>query len=140
MAGRWVLVVCRRSCLGSRRCLRRYRGPFPWPAVPFWFRYTAGLPPHRYRGTEVALAQGQRVTHDPVLDEAYQGVVDGGVAVGVVVAHDVADNARGLIEGAVGAVAAVEHGVDDAAVYWFQAVSHIGQGTSHDHGHGVIEV
>src|SRR5699024_2596807 len=106
----------------------------------FGFGIPLGCRPIVTGGPEVALAQGQRVTHDPVLDEAYQGGVDGGVAVGGVVAHDVADNARGLIEGAVGAVAAVDRAVADAAVYWFQAGPHIGQGPSQDHGHGVIEV
>src|SRR5699024_10071272 len=38
------------------------------------------------------------------------------------------------------AVAAVEHGVDDAAVDGFQTVSDVGQCTSHDDGHGVVEV
>ena len=89
---------------------------------------------------EVALAQRQRVAHGPVLDQADQGIVDRGVAVRVVLAHDLAHHAGALVEGAVRAVAAVEHRVEHAAVDRLEAVADVRQGTAHDHGHGVVEV
>ena len=87
--------------------------------------------PGRGRGVvagaaEVALAVDERIAQRPVLDEADEGVVDRGVAVRVVLAHDVADDARALGVRAVGAVAAVEHRVDDAAVDGLQPVAHLG--------------
>ncbi|CAH0306650.1 hypothetical protein SRABI128_04361 [Microbacterium sp. Bi128] len=89
---------------------------------------------------EVALAQCQRVAHGPVLDQADQGVVDRGVAVRVVLAHDLAHHAGTLVEGAFRAVAAVEHRIEHAAVDGLEAVADIRQGTAHDHSHGVVEV
>ena len=92
------------------------------------------------RGAEVALAQRERVAHGPVLDQTHQGVVDRGVAVGVVVAHHVADHARALVERALRAVAAVVHGVEHAAVHGLETVPHVRQRTAHDHGHRVVQV
>ena len=92
------------------------------------------------RRTEVALSQRQRVAHGPVLDQADQGVVDGGVAVGVVLAHDLAHHAGALVERTVRAVAAVEHRVQDAAVDGLESVAHVRQGTAHNNGHRVVEV
>src|SRR5699024_4713972 len=92
------------------------------------------------RGTKISLPQCQWIAHDPVLDQADQGVVDGRVTVGVVVPHHFADNAGRFVKGPFRAVTTVEHRVDDAAVDWFEAVTNIGQGTYHDHGHRVVEV
>ena len=89
---------------------------------------------------EVALAQGQRVPHGPVLDQADQGIVDRRVAVRVVLAHDLAHHAGALVEGAVRAVAAVEHRVEHAAVHRLEAVAHVRQRTAHDDRHGVVQV
>ena len=91
-------------------------------------------------GAEVALAVDERVAQRPVLHEAHEGVVDRRVAVRVVVAHDVADDARALVVAAVGAVAAVVHRVDDAAVHRLEAVAHVGQGAADDDRHGVLDV
>ena len=90
--------------------------------------------------TEVALAQRQRVAHGPVLDQADQRIVDGGVAVRVVLAHDLADHAGALVEGALRAVAAVEHRVEHAAVDGLEAVADVREGAAHDDGHRVVEV
>src|SRR5690606_32249623 len=92
------------------------------------------------RGTEVALAQSQRVAHDPVLDQAHQRIVDRGVAVRVVLAHDFADHAGALVVRTLRAVAAVVHRVKHAAVHWLQAIAHVRQRTADDHGHGVVKV
>ena len=89
---------------------------------------------------EVALPLDERVAQAPVLDEAHEGVVDRGVAVRVVLAHDLADDAAALVEAAVGAVAAVVHRVDDPAVHRLEAVAHVGQRAAHDDAHGVLDV
>ena len=54
--------------------------------------------PHRRRRivverAEIALAGNQRQAHAEALGHTHQGVVDGGVAVRVELAHDVADDA-----------------------------------------------
>ena len=99
---------------------------------------------HRGRGVvarraEVALAVDQRRAHHPRLGQADEGVVDRGVAVGVVLAHHVADDARALREPAVGPVAAVVHRVEHPAVHRLQPVADVGQRAADDDRHRVVE-
>ena len=89
---------------------------------------------------EVALAVDQRQAHGEVLRHAHHGVVDRRIAVGVVLAHYVADHAGGLAVGPVPVVARFLHGIENAPVHRLQAVAHVRQGAGHDHAHGVIEV
>ena len=100
--------------------------------------------PHRGRGVvarraEVALAVDQRCAHHPRLGQADEGVVDRGVAVGVVLAHHVTDDARALREPAVGPVAAVVHRVEHPAVHRLQPVADVGQRAADDDRHRVVE-
>ena len=92
------------------------------------------------RRAEVALALDERRPHHPRLREAHQGVVDRGVAVGVVLAHHVTDDARALREPAVGPVAAVVHRVEDPPVDRLEPVAYVGQRAADDDGHGVVDV
>ena len=92
------------------------------------------------RRAEVALAVDQRRAHHPRLREADQGVVDRGVAVRVVLTHDVTDDARALREAAVGAVAAVVHRVEHPAVHRLEAVAYVGQRAADDDRHRVVDV
>ena len=78
-------------------------------------------------GTEVALTLDQLVAHGPRLGQTHQGVVDGRVAVRMILAHDVADDTGTLVPAAVGTVAAVVHRVDDATVHRLEAIAHVGQ-------------
>ena len=89
---------------------------------------------------EVAVAVDQRVADGEVLGHAHQSVVDGRVAVGVEVTHDVADDPRALAVRPVGLHARVVHAEEHAAVHRLEAVAHVGQGPAHDHAHGVVEV
>ena len=100
---------------------------------------------HRGRGVvarraEVALAVDQRRAHHPRLREPDQGVVDRGVAVRVVLTHDVTDDARALGEAAVGPVAAVVHRVEHPAVHRLEAVAYVGQRAADDDRHRVVDV
>ena len=92
------------------------------------------------RRAEVALPVDQRRAHHPRLRQPDQGVVDRGVAVRVVLAHDVADHAAALREAAVGPVAAVEHRVEHAPVHRLEAVAHVGQRPPDDDRHRVVDV
>ena len=92
------------------------------------------------RRTEVAVAVDERVAQRPGLREPDQGVVDRGVAVGVVVTHDVTDDAGALEVAAVGAVTAVVHRVEDPAVDGLEPVSDLRQRPPDDDRHGVVEV
>ena len=89
---------------------------------------------------EIALPVDQRQAHGEVLRHAHQRVVDRLVAVRVVFAHHVADDARRLRVFLVGRVPLLVHRVEDAPVHRLQPVAHVGQRARHDHAHGVIEV
>ena len=89
---------------------------------------------------EIALAVDQRQAHREVLRHAHHRVVDRLVAVRMVFAHHVADDAGGLAERVRRIVAALLHRVEDAPVHRLQPVAHVGQRPAHDHAHRVIEV
>ncbi len=91
-------------------------------------------------GAEVALAVDHGVAHAEGLREADHGVVDGGVAVGMVVAHDVADDLGGLGVLLVELEAHLLHAVEDAAVDGLEAVADVGEGAADDDRHGVVEI
>ena len=91
-------------------------------------------------GAEVALAVDEHVAHRPGLGHTHQGVVDGGIAVRVVLTHHVADHAGALVVAAIGAVAAVVHRVDHTAMHGLHAVAHVRQGTLDDHGEGIRQI
>ena len=89
---------------------------------------------------EIALAVDQRQAHREGLGHAHQRIVDRLVAVGMVLAHHVADDQGRFAVGLVAGVAALAHGVEDAPVHRLEAVAHVRNRPGHDHTHGVIEV
>ncbi len=91
-------------------------------------------------GAEVAVPVHEHIAHGEVLRETDEGVVNGGVAVGMVAAEHVANAGGGFFEGFVVRQAVLIHGVEDAAVDGLQTVAHIGQGAANDDGHGVLDV
>ena len=91
-------------------------------------------------GAEIALPVDERQAHGEGLRHAHQRVIDRGVAMGMVFAHDVADDARALHIGLVGRVAVLGHREEDAPMHGLEPVAHIGKRTADDHAHGVIEI
>jgi OOP family OmpA-OmpF porin len=89
---------------------------------------------------EVALAVHQHVAQRERLGHAHDGLVDRGVAVRVILAHHVADDARRLLERAVPVVVLLVHREQAATMDRLQAVSCVGQGPTHDHAHRVIQI
>ena len=89
---------------------------------------------------EIALAVDQRVAHGEVLGQAHHGVVDRGVAMGMELAHDVADDARRLLVARAGVEVELAHGVEQAAMDGLEAVAHVGQRPRHDRGEGIGQV
>ena len=90
--------------------------------------------------TEVALTVHQRVAQGKILRHAHDGVVHRRVAVRVVFTDDVADDTRRFLVGLVPVVGQLVHGKQHAAMHRFQAVARIGQRTSDDHAHRVVEI
>jgi hypothetical protein len=89
-------------------------------------------------GAEVALAVDQRVAQGEVLHHADDRVVHGRVAVRMVLADDVADDAGGLLVRPVPVVAEVVHRVERPAMHRLQPVARVRQGARDDDGHGVV--
>ncbi len=89
---------------------------------------------------EVALTVDQQVAQREVLRHAHDRVVDRRVAVRVVLAHDVADDAGRLLVRLVRQVPRLEHAVEHPPVHRLQAVAHVGQRPPDDHAHRVVEV
>ncbi|CAB4792711.1 unannotated protein [freshwater metagenome] len=87
----------------------------------------------------VAVEVDERVTHREWLGHTHQGVVDGAVAVRVVLGHRVAADASRLHERTIRTEALLFHVPDDAAVHRLETVAHVGQGASHDDRHCVVK-
>ena len=91
-------------------------------------------------GAEVALAVDHGVAQDEVLRQAHHGVVNGGVAMGMVRTHHVADDLGGLGVLLVVLQAHFLHAVEDAAVDGLEAVAGIRQRAADDDRHRVVEI
>ncbi|GBE09914.1 hypothetical protein BMS3Abin12_00466 [bacterium BMS3Abin12] len=92
------------------------------------------------RGPPVALPVHQRIAVGERLRHEHHRLVAGAVAVGMELADDVADGARGLLVLGGGVEAQFRHGVDDAPLHRLEAVAHMRQGAVQDHVHRVVEV
>ena len=103
-----------------------------------------GVPVSRRRvavhRAEIALAVDQRQAHRKILRHPHHRVVDRRLAVRVVFADHVANDARRFAVATVPLVAVDLHRVKDAAVDRFEPVANVGQSACHDHAHRVIEV
>ena len=89
---------------------------------------------------EIALPIDQRQAHGEVLRHAHQRVVDRLIAVRMVFADHVTDDARRFAVRLVPLVAVLVHREQDAPVHRLEPVARIGQRAHHDYAHGVIEV
>ncbi len=89
---------------------------------------------------EVTLAVDQGMAHGEVLRHAHQRLVGRSVAVRVVLAEHIADDARALDVGAVPHVVRLVHREQHPPMHRFQPVAHVGKRAPDDHAHRVIEV
>ena len=89
---------------------------------------------------EVALPVHQHVAQRKRLRHADDGVVHRDIAVRVVFADDITDDARGLLVGLVPVVAEFAHRVQHAPVHRLEAVAHIRQGAPDDDAHRIVQI
>ena len=87
----------------------------------------------------VALEVDQRMAQRERLRHADQRVVDRGVAVRVIVTHDVARDTGALDAVAVGAIPRVEHAPENAAMHRLETIAHVGQRAADDDRHRVVQ-
>ena len=90
--------------------------------------------------TEVAVTVNQRIAHGEILRQTNERVVNRSVAVGMILTKHVTDTGRRLLERLVRGQTALMHRIQDAAVNRFQTVAHIGQRTSYNNAHRVLDV
>ena len=90
--------------------------------------------------TEVALSVYQRQTHGERLRHTNHGIVNRAVAVRVVFTEHIADDTGGFAIRTVIVITVFIHGINNAAVYRFQAVADIRQRARNDDAHGIVEV
>ena len=100
--------------------------------------------PHRRSGVvvdvpEVPLPVDERVAHRERLRHADERVVDRDVAVRVVRAHHVADDARALEARPIRLETGFVHREEDAPMHRFEAVADVRQRARDDHAHRVVE-
>ncbi len=91
------------------------------------------------RGPEVPVGVDQRVAQREVLAHADQRVVDGLVAVGVVLAQDVTDHGGALLVVAVGTQPGLVHRPQDPTVHRLEPVTCVGERSRHDDRHRVVQ-
>ena len=89
---------------------------------------------------EIALAVDQRVADGEILRQADQRVIDRLVAMRMVFADDVADDARRFLVARAGIEAELPHGVEHAAMHRLQPIAEIGQSPVHDGRKGIGEI
>ena len=89
---------------------------------------------------EVALSVDQWIAQAPGLRQTHHGVINSGIAVGMVFLQTLADHTGALHVLAVVQHAHVVHGVQNAAMHRLQAVANVGQRASDDDRHRVVEI
>ena len=89
---------------------------------------------------EVALAVNQRVARRKLLGETHEGVVDGLVAVGMVLADDITHHARRLLESLIRIEAELPHGIEYPPMDRLEAVPDVRQRARRDGRHRVSEI
>ena len=89
---------------------------------------------------EIALGIDQRVAEDPGLGEAHQCIVDGSIAMRVVVPQHLADDLGALVVGPVVQQTDAQHRIKNAPLDRLETVPRIGQGARNNHRHRVIDV
>ena len=89
--------------------------------------------------SEVAMTINQGQTHGEGLGQTDHGLVDGGVAMGVELAHDLAHGTGGLHVGPVRGQVHLPHLIDDPALHRLEAVSGVGEGPGVDDGVGILQ-
>ncbi|MNM76996.1 hypothetical protein D3C81_888380 [compost metagenome] len=104
------------------------------------FRITHGCRVIPIDRAEVALAVYQQVAQREILRHADDRVINGGVAVRVILTDHITDNTGRFLIGSVPVVIQLMHRKEHAPMYWFQAIPDVGKRTPDDNAHRVIQV
>ncbi len=91
-------------------------------------------------GAEVALSVDEGISQGELLDHPRNRVVDGLIAVGMVLADHVADDPGRFLVRLVVHVVQLVHGEEYSPVHRFQTVPDIGQGPADNGAHGIVQI
>ncbi len=86
------------------------------------------------------MAIHQRHAHREVLGHAHQGVIDRRIAMGVILAQHLTDDAGTFAVGAVAGETQLVHRIKNAAMHGLEAVAGVRQGPAHDDAHRILHV
>ena len=86
------------------------------------------------------MADDERVAHVEILRHFYHRVINGSIAVRMVLPHHIADDRGGFAELCTGVKAHLVHRVENAAMHGLQPVADIRERAGGDDRHRVIEV
>ena len=89
---------------------------------------------------EIALPVDQRIALVEILGKAGHGIVNRGVAVGVIIAHDIARDLGRFAEPPRRRQPQFAHREENSAVHRLQPVARIRQGTVHDRGQSIGQI
>ena len=89
---------------------------------------------------KIAVAVYHGISQGKILGHADKGVVDRGVAMGVIPAQNVAHSGGGFAVGLIRRQIVLIHGVKNAAMHRFESVPHVGQRPAYDDAHGISDI
>ena len=89
---------------------------------------------------EIALAFDQGIAQREILGQAHQRLIDRKIAMGMIFADHVADDAGAFLETRRGIETQQPHGVHQAAMHRLEAVAHIRQGALGDGGERIGQI
>ncbi len=82
----------------------------------------------------------QWIPERELLGHADQRVVDGNIAMGVILAQNISNNTRALLIWLVPEAPEFIHGKEDSPMYWFQPIAKVRQCTTNNDTHRILEV
>ena len=91
-------------------------------------------------GSEVPLPGHQQLAHAERLGHAHERLVDGRIAVRVVLAHHLANDPGALARRPIRPQPLFAHGVEDAPLHRLESVPDVGQGAPDDDRHRIVEI
>ncbi len=90
--------------------------------------------------TEVTLSVHKQVAHIPRLCHTHERTIYTAVSVGVVLTHNFTHDTSGFFSRFVGCIAKFVHSEKYTALNGFEAIAHIGQGTTDDDTHRIVDI
>jgi hypothetical protein len=86
------------------------------------------------------LTHDKGISEGKILGHAYKGVIEGKIAVGMVLSHSVPHDTGAFLCGRIGTQPQFPHRKEEPPMYRLEPVPYIRQGPAHNYRHSVIEI